>query len=237
MRKRSDAMKTLRLILLASTAVLVAASLSGCLRQSQPQALFTATQTEDVIPFTVGFNGSLSYAPDGDIVSYLWTFGDGSSETGPVTEHTFQEDGMYDVRLLVIDSKGASTSSSVTIHALNPPPTAGFEYSPKSNMDGTYIVSCSETVTFDARNLCSDDGDIVAYEWYFGYREADGSPATDSGPVVEHEFLYPGTYTIILTVTDDDGGTGTYEEKLDVIGGKPCNADVDSGTCWGGTCQ
>jgi len=231
-------MKTLRLVLLIITAGLVVASLAGCLRRSQPQALFTVTLTEDVIPFTVGFNGSLSYAPDSEIVSYLWMFGDGSSETGPVAEHTFEEDGTYNVSLLVVDASGASTSSSVTIRALNPPPTAGFEYSPKSNMDGTYIVSCSETVTFDAESLCTDDGDIVAYDWYFGYRNEDGSAATASGPVVSHQFLYPGTYTIILTVTDDDGGTGTYEEELEVIGGKPCNADVDAGTGWGGgTCQ
>jgi len=230
-------MKTLRIILLIGTTILVIASLSGCLRRSQPQALFTATQTEDVIPFTVGFNGTLSYAPDGDIVSYLWTFGDGGSESGPVAEHTYEEDGTYDVQLLVVDASGASTTTNMTVHALNPPPTAGFVYSPKSNMDGQYIVSCSETVTFDAQDLCEDDGDIVAYDWYFGYRLTDGTAATETGAVVTHEFLYPGTYTIILTVTDDDGGVGTYEEKLEVIGGKPCNADVDPGTGWGGTCQ
>jgi len=230
-------MKTLRFILLAGTVLLVIASLSGCLRRSQPQALFTATHTEDVIPFTVGFNGSLSYSPGGDIVSYLWTFGDGGSESGPVAEHTFEEDGTYDVQLLVVDETGASKTTTMTINALNPPPTAGFVYSPKSNMEGTYIVSCSETVTFDAEDYCSDDGDIVAYDWYFGYRNDDGSAASGTGAVVTHEFLYPGTYTIILTVTDDDGGVGTYTEELEVVGGKPCNADIEGECDWGGTCQ
>jgi len=232
-------MKTARLILLLCAALLVAASLAGCLRRAQLQALFTATDTEATIPFTVGFDGTLSYTSAGEIDSYLWTFGDGASETGPVVEHTYSEDGTYEVRLIVVDESGLSTSTGMTIHALNPPPTAGFTYSPKSHIDGDYFVSCNETVTFDAAEACSDDGSIVAYDWYFGYRNADGTAATGSGPVVTHEFLHAGTYTIILTVTDDDGGTATFEEKLDVMGGPPCNADITGDVPWGegGTCQ
>ncbi len=233
-------MKPAKLVLLLGVGILVVASLAGCLREKRPQALFTATRTEDVIPLTVGFDGTLSYVPDGEIASYLWTFGDGSSETGPLAEHTYNDDGAFEARLTVFDERGSSETTSMTIHALNPPPTAGFEYSPKSNLDGTYIVSCSEIVTFSAEELCTDDGDIVSYDWYFGYRlPPDYSiPATATGPVVTHEFLYSGTYAIVLTVTDDDGATGTYKEKLEVVGGEPCNADIEPGTPWGGgTCE
>jgi len=235
-------MKTARILLLIGTALLVVAALSGCLRRSQPQALFTATGTTQEIPFTVSFDGTLSYAPNGKIVSYLWTFGDGSSDTGPVVDHTYTEDGTFDAQLIVVDENGLSTSTALTIQALNPPPTAGFEFSPKSNMEGTYFVSCSETITFNAADLCSDDGDIVSYEWYFGYRLPPEfeTPATASGAVVTHEFLWAGTYNITLTVTDNDGGAATYVERLDVRGGPPCNADITGdGTYFGagGTCQ
>ena len=233
-------MKTARLILLVGAALLVAATLSGCLRRSQPQALFTASNREAIVPFTVAFDATLSYASRGQIDSYLWTFGDGASETGPVVEHTYNEDGIYEVRLIIVDDSGVSTSTVMTIHALNPPPTAGFTYSPKSHIDGDYFVACNETVTFDAEEHCSDDGTIVAYDWYFGYRNNDGTAAEASGPVVTHEFLYAGTYNIILTVTDNDGGTATFEEKLDVKGGPPCNADITGDVPWesgGGTCQ
>jgi PKD repeat protein len=233
-------MKTARLVLLLGAAILVVASLSGCLRRSQPQALFTVTSAEDTIPFTVGFDGTLSYASGGGIASYLWTFGDGASETGPVVEHTYNADGTYRARLIVVDENGLSTSTELTIHALNPPPTAGFTYSPRSHIDDVYFVSCNETVTFDAEDMCSDDGTIVSYDWYFGYRLPDGSAATGSGPQVTHEFLYAGTYIIILTVTDDDGATATYKEELEVKGGPPCNADITGDVPWdcgGGTCQ
>ena len=231
-------MKTGKLSLVLAVACLVAASISGCLRLASisPQALFTASLAEDVVPFTASFDATLSYAGEA-IVSYLWSFGDGGADSGPIVDHTFQEDGVYDVTLTVIDDQGLSASATLEVHALNPPPVAGFSYSPQSNMDGVTFVSCSETITFNAEELCSDDGSIVSYDWYFGYRTTDGEPASDSGPIVEHEFLYAGTYTVILTVTDNDGGTTTYNEQITVEGGPPCNADVEPGVPWDwGTC-
>lgn len=44
------------------------------------------------------------------------------------------------------------------------------------------------------------DGVIVRYEWDF----ADGT--TDDVPDVNHAWAFPGTYTVLHTVTDDDGG-------------------------------
>lgn len=233
-------MKTGRIILVLAAAVLVTASLTGCLKQAQPQALFKSTQTEKVVPFSVSFDGTLSYVPNGRIASYLWTFGDGSSESGPLVEHTYEEDGVYEARLTIIDEAGASTSSSTMIKALNPPPTAGFGYSPRSNMEGDFFVSCNETITFEAESYCDDDGTVVGYDWYFGYRLPNGTAAEASGATVTHKFLYAGTYTIILTVTDNDGGTTQYKEQLEVKGGPPCNADITGDVDWtgeGGTCK
>ena len=231
-------MKTGKLSLVLAVACLVAASISGCLKltSATPQALFTASLAEEVVPFTASFDATLSYAA-GEIVSYLWSFGDGGAEDGPVVDHTYAEDGTYNVTLTVIDERGLSASKTLEVRALNPPPTAGFTYTPQSHMEGITFVSCSETITFDAESLCSDDGSIVSYDWYFGYRTADGEPASASGPLVTHEFLYSGTYTVILTVTDNDGGATTFTEQLVVEGGPPCNADVEPGVPWNwGTC-
>jgi PKD repeat protein len=43
---------------------------------------------------------------------------------------------------------------------------------------------------------------IVSYAWNFG----DGD--TDTGLTTDHEYTVPGTYTVILTVTDSNGNTG-----------------------------
>jgi len=224
-------MKPARIVLVIGVGILVVASLAGCFREARPEALFTVTRTEDVIPFTTSFNGTLSYAPEGGIATYLWTFGDGGSETGPLVEHTYDEDGLFEARLTVIDENGVSASTQMSIRALNPPPTASFSYSPRSNMEGTLIVGGSEDLTFDASESVDNEA-ITAYSWNFG----DGEYA--EGPVVVHSYLYPGTYNVVLTVTDNDGDQSTYVEQINVVGGPPCNGDIPSSDPWcnGGTC-
>lgn len=220
-------MKTARFLLLLGAAILVVGAATGCLRLRPPQALFTASTDQHIIPFTASFDGSLSFHPDGEIASYLWTFGDGASDTGQFVDHTYLRDGTYEVCLTVFDKRGLSTSTKMEIQALNPPPTAGFSYAPKSTLQGDYIVGAGEPITFDA-GKSTDDGEIVSYEWYFG----DGEHG--QGKEVEHRYVYPshpGAYNVVLTVTDDDGEQATYMEKITVVGGPPC---LPGG---GGTCR
>jgi len=223
-------MKTVRFTLLLGLILLVVFSMAGCLLKSPsgPQALFTASPVEHIVPFTANFDGTLSYQPKGQILSYQWNFGDGGAGSGPVIAHTYEEDGIYTARLTVIDEQGISDTSSLTVYALNPPPTATFSYSPKSQMEEEYIVGASEWITFDASES-TDDGSIVSYDWNFG----DGE--YESGKVVKHRYLWPGTYNVVLTATDDNGGKSNFIERVRILGGPPCNADVDGGE--GGTCQ
>ena len=57
---------------------------------------------------TVDFDASASSDPDGSIDSYAWNFGDGESGTGVTPDHTYGSAGVYDVRLTVTDSSGAT---------------------------------------------------------------------------------------------------------------------------------
>lgn len=65
---------------------------------------FTATPKIGVAPMTVEFNASESV---GDIVSYRWTFGDGTSDTGIKVRKTYSVPGNYTVELRVYDKYGA----------------------------------------------------------------------------------------------------------------------------------
>ena len=222
-------MRTTRFFLLIGTCLLALAALSGCMQlpqlQSQPQALFTATPIEHVIPFTASFDATLSSNPGGQSLSYLWTFGDGGSESGPLVDHTFTKNGVFEVRLTVIDEQGYASHSTVTVRALNPLPTASFAYSPKSTMEGEYIVGASEWITFDG-TASTDNGEVASYHWNFG----DGK--YDDGPVVEHRWLWAGTYNVVLTVIDNDGGKSETIQQVCVLGGPPCNADIEGEAPW-----
>lgn len=46
----------------------------------------------------------------------------------------------------------------------------------------------------------TDDGDIVRYDWDFG----DGTTLPDGGPIPNHIYANPGTFTASVTVTDDE---------------------------------
>lgn len=216
-------MKGARLCLLVGAVSLLAASLGGCLEfgLSQPQAMFTASPAEHVIPFTASFDGTLSQKAGSDIVSYAWSFGDGSSATGALVDHTYAVDGTYEVTLTVLDEAGGTDTALVTIEAENPLPTAEFSYNPKSDMDGTYIVGTMEWLTFDA-SASSDDSGIVSYAWDFGNGD------TAAGQTVEYRYSSPGLYNVTLTVTDDDGDASEYVQLITVTGNGSCSG---GGSC------
>jgi DNA-binding beta-propeller fold protein YncE len=56
------------------------------------------------------FNAAASTSPDYPIGSYLWSFGDGTSQTasGPTVQHAYAKPGMYTATLLVVDQVGCA---------------------------------------------------------------------------------------------------------------------------------
>ncbi|MEX2467698.1 MAG: PKD domain-containing protein, partial [Gemmatimonadota bacterium] len=75
----------------------------------------------------------------------------------------------------------------------------------------TFAYACAELACdFDGAGSTDSDGSIVGYAWDFG----DGN--TGSGVTVSHTFASGGTYTVTLTVTDDDGATGSDAQSVSV---------------------
>jgi PKD repeat protein len=67
----------------------------------------------------VAFSGEGSHDPDGgDIVAYMWDFGDGKSASGMAVSHTYKRAGTYTAALTVTDDEGQRASDSVQITVL-----------------------------------------------------------------------------------------------------------------------
>ena len=66
------------------------------------------------------------------------------------------------------------------------------------------------TVNFSAASSYDPDGHIISYSWNFG----DGGSA--AGVYASHTYTTTGTYTAILTVTDDAGDTDTARVEITV---------------------
>jgi PKD repeat protein len=71
-----------------------------------PVAAFTATCTEALCAFNAGG----SYDPNGSIVAYAWTFGDGTTGTGVTASHAYPASGTYTASLRVTDNEGLTNT-------------------------------------------------------------------------------------------------------------------------------
>ncbi|MFF2371801.1 PKD domain-containing protein [Agromyces sp. NPDC058110] len=68
--------------------------------------------------------------------------------------------------------------------------------------------SVDRTSSFDASASGDADGTIASFAWDFG----DGQTGSGANPT--HEYAAPGSYLVTLTVTDDDGATGTASHSV-----------------------
>ena len=81
--------------------------------QTVINALPTANAGVDfnaVVNKTVVFDGSRSYDPDGQIKSFVWDFGDGSSGWGNAPTHIYTASGTYIATLTVTDDNGTANA-------------------------------------------------------------------------------------------------------------------------------
>jgi PKD repeat protein len=67
------------------------------------------------------------------------------------------------------------------------------------------------SVSFSTAGSVDSDGAITSNSWNFG----DGSPAT-GGPNVKHTYTAAGTYTAVLSLTDNDGATSSCSKIIAV---------------------
>ena len=88
-----------------------------------PRVSVTAMPVSGTAPLSVTFNSNAS-DPDGQVVAYNWSFGDGQSATGPSPTHLYQSAGTFTAQLTVTDNGGAAVSSSVVITVNAPPSNA-----------------------------------------------------------------------------------------------------------------
>ena len=186
--------------------------LGGAANQS-PNANFTYAPSNPGVGDWVQFDATSSSDPDGSLVSYAWSFGDGSTANGSTVWHRFMAGGSFVVTLTVTDNEGATDAATfaVQVGSSNVAPNAAFIYTPPQPTPGSWVQ-------FNATGSSDSDGSIASYAWSFG----DG--ATASNGIVWHRFNAAGSYLVTLVVTDDDGATGTVSQT--VVVGSPNQSPV-----------
>jgi glucose/arabinose dehydrogenase len=184
-----------------------------------PVAVATANPTTGPVPLTVQFDGSGSHDPDGTSVTYSWDLnGDGIFGDSTIVNPTFTYNnvGVYTVRLKVTDSLGvSSTSSPITISAGNTPPGPQI-----SNPSSTKTWSVGQNISFSGSASDQQDGTIPAsrLSWSLVLYHCDYFTPTNchshniqswtgisGGTFRAPDHEYPCYLVLTLTATDSGG--------------------------------
>jgi hypothetical protein len=80
-----------------------------------PTAVATVSPSTGFAPLVVTMDGSGSNDLDGNIASYTWTFGDGTTGSGAIVNHTYTSAGTFMATLKVTDNEGATGTTTKSI--------------------------------------------------------------------------------------------------------------------------
>lgn len=178
-----------------------------CPAANTPPIADYTTTAPGVVGAEQVFDASASSDPDpcGSVARYEWDFdGDGSFETDAATAkilpHTFTSAGTVNVGLRVTDERGVSTTHRAPV-VVTTRPTARFLATPPT-------ISPGQTIAFDGSTSSDPEGPIARFEWDLNN---DGVFERDTGttPTTSQLFGAPGTYPVVLRVTDGDGAKAT----------------------------
>lgn len=168
---------------------------------------FIDVQPSNVVIANLPATGCLPYTftPDvivnrgGQITSYSWDFGDGSTSNLAVPNHTYTLPGTYSIKLKYTTVAGC-TDSLLMPNALTLGNTVAVDFSVDPMM-----VCGKQNVLF--KSLVQST--VNSFEWSFG----DGSSAISAD--AEHRYSDTGFYTISLSV--DSNGCRSTNIKTDLI--------------------
>ena len=148
------------------------------------------------VPLTVEFDANDSFDEEDDIVDYEWDFdNDGTVDaTGDTAQHSYQEEGSFEARLILTDSVGNTDEAIVPIEVTAQGLIARLEI---DQSNGEVPL----TVSFDASGSSYKEGSIVSYEYSFG----DGSSTYIGGSNVTYKYTSVGTFTASVTIVASDG--------------------------------
>jgi len=168
---------------------------------------FIADTTTGCSPLTIRF---INTSNNG--TSYLWRFGDNTTDTAKNPAHTFLDSGSYSITLITTNSGpcGIVMDSITLVDYIQVN-----VFHPAAAFTSNYInpIYVGDSIHF--KDLSYDlNGTITLWQWWFG----DGTGTNFENPV--HQWNLPGMYQVELLITDNQGCKDSMlYDYIDVIEG------------------
>lgn len=164
-----------------------------------PQANFQAPTTTVCLGDTLFLNGNVTLG-DAPIRDYAWGFGNGVASSIANPFYVYTQTGSYDITLVIQDTNRCSISQTRNqyIQVVNNP-AASFTASPS--------VSCAQSQLVNFTNTSTGNG--LTYLWQL--TNIQQSTAANPSHTYSNE-----TYSVSLTVTDQNGCTSTTSQSVSV---------------------
>jgi PKD repeat protein len=192
-----------------------------------PVVVVAANPTEGPAPLSVNFSSIGSSDPEGQVLSYAWTFGDGGTSTEANPTHTYTSTGSYTVRLTVWDGLNTTLAAPLFV-AVGIAPSATI----LSPVDGISFRA-GDVISYSGTATDTEEGVLPpsAFTWNIDFlHDGHVHPGTSiigvqggsfAVPTSGHDFAGNTRYRITLTVTDSDGLTApqsvvVYPEKVNL---------------------
>lgn len=170
------------------------------------------------------FNLTVSNVPAGQ--AWMLTF----NKNG--TTRTFSGVGSGVFSLVTIGYPYTSTPSTIVVTLNSIQNTTSGCRNTELNSTVTAIITPNPIASFSVRNTCQDtavsftnlssivEGTIASYKWFFG----NGDSSNASNPV--YRYATPGTYTVRLIATSDNGCRGEVSRTITVFPSPVVNFDL-----------
>lgn len=148
---------------------------------------------------SIAMSAAGSSDPDGDALTYRWSFGDGAIGTGVAVSHTYAQDGAYTVQLVVTDVRGLEATTTTTAQVSNVAPTI-------NAFAGATLLPGER---YSASGTFTDPG-ADSWSATVDYGDGSGVTALPLGGMsfsLSHTYQAAGVFTVTVRVADDDAAS------------------------------
>ena len=176
-----------------------------------PTALASADPTAGPVPLIVSFSSAGSADPEGQPLTYSWTFGDGDMSSAPHPVHSYTAEGLYTARLTTSDGVNETLSPPLAIEAGTQPVATILE-----PHDASFFVA-GEIIAYSGEATDGQGGALPAsaFTWdidflheghvHPGVHAIGVTGGTFTIPTSGHDFIGNTRYRFMLTATLPNG--------------------------------